>query len=201
MQRYYYKFRVYFDDVEDFVRDIEILSTDNFESFHTAIVEAVGLKNGELASFSICDPKWNKQKEITLIDMGDDEQLEEPEYEEDDDFSTKSHLPKFVMDSSTLKDFIADPHQRLIYEYDFLNTKVFYIELLKTLQVPENADVNQFPKCVHKSGEMPKDVPKLDTTADNELYLEDESEFDNGFEDGYNDEDLDLGAVDEYSEF
>ena len=201
MQKYYYKFRVYFDDVEDFIRDIEILSTDNFESFHKAIVEAVGLKSGELASFSICDQKWNKQKEITLIDMGDNEQIEEPEYDEEDDFSTKSHLPKFVMANSTLKDFIADPHQHLIYEYDFLNPKIFYIELLKTLQVSENTDIKHFPKCVHKSGEMPKEAPKLNSTITNEPYLEEGDEFDSEFEDGYNDEDLDFGAIDECPEY
>ncbi len=31
---YCYKFRVFFDEIEDFVRDIEISSTDNFESFN-----------------------------------------------------------------------------------------------------------------------------------------------------------------------
>ncbi|MDR1346067.1 MAG: plasmid pRiA4b ORF-3 family protein [Bacteroidales bacterium] len=199
MQRYYYKFRVYFDDIEDFLRDIEILSTDHFESFHAALIEAVGLKRGELASFSVCDPKWNKQKEITLIDMGDDDLLENPEYEEGDGFSTKSHLPQFVMGSSVLKDFIADPHQRLIYEYDFLNPKVFYIELLKTLQVPEYADNNDFPRCVYKSGELPIEAPKLGDSIGDESYLEEEDlDNDNGFEDGFNDEDLDLNAVDDY---
>jgi hypothetical protein len=200
MQRYYYKFRVYFDDIEDFLRDIEILSTDHFESFHTALIKAIGLKSGELASFSVCDPKWNKQKEITLIDMGNDAPLENPEYEEEDGFSTKSHLPQFVMGSSILKDFIVDPHQRLIYEYDFLNPQVFYIELLKTLQVPEYADNSNFPRCVHKSGELPKEAPKLDALIDNESYLEEE-DSDSGFEDGFNEEDLDLNAVDDYPGF
>jgi hypothetical protein len=201
MQRYYYKFRVYFDDVEDFVRDIEILSTDNFESFHTALIEAVGLKSGELASFSVCDPKWNKQKEITLIDMGDDDPLENPaEYDEEDGFSTKSHLPQFVMANSILKDFIADPHQRLIYEYDFLNPKVFYLELLKTLQVMKDTGSHNFPKCVYKSGELPKEAPKLDT-LDDESYLNEEEDSNNDFEDGFNEEDLDLSAVDDYSGF
>jgi len=201
MQRYYYKFRIYFDDVEDFVRDIEVLSTDNFESFHTSIIESVGLKSGELASFSVCDPKWNKQKEITLIDMDDDEIVEEPEYDDDDDFSTKSHLPKYVMHDSILKDFIADPHQRLIYEYDFFNPKVFYIELLKTLQVPDNILLDTFPRCVYRSGEIPQELPKIDHLNHNASYLEDGDELDTEFEDGYNDEDIDFGTVDEYSEY
>ena len=39
---FYYKFRVYYDEVEDFVRDIEILSTDNFESFHNILFSSIG---------------------------------------------------------------------------------------------------------------------------------------------------------------
>ena len=134
---YYYKFRVYYDEVEDFVRDIEILSNDNFENFHKILVSSIGLDGQELASFYVCDSKWNKQKEISLMDMGDDSEKEEPEYEEDDEFSLRSKLPISVMKDSLLKDFIADPHQHLMYEYDFLNPKVFYIELLKVLKEEE----------------------------------------------------------------
>ena len=103
---YYYKFRVYYDEVEDFVRDIEILSNDNFESLHKALLDAIPLDGKELASFYICDSKWNKQKEISLMDMEDDEAKEIPEYEEDDEFSLRSRLPISVMHDSLLKDYI-----------------------------------------------------------------------------------------------
>ena len=112
---YYYKFRVYYDEVEDFVRDIEILSNDNFESLHKALLDAIPLDGKELASFYICDSKWNKQKEISLMDMGDDEVKEEPEYDDEDEYSLRSRLPIFVMRDSLLKDFISDPHQHIMY--------------------------------------------------------------------------------------
>ena len=144
---YFYKFRVYYDEVEDFVRDIEILSNDNFENFHKILLSSIGLDGQELASFYICDSKWNKQKEISLMDMGDDSEKEEPEYEEGDEFSLRSKLPISVMKDSLLKDFITDPHQHIMYEYDFLNPKVFYIELLKVLQTE---DGQGFPRCTHK---------------------------------------------------
>ena len=47
---YFYKFRVYYDEVEDFVRDIEILSNDNFENFHKILLSSIGLDGQELAS-------------------------------------------------------------------------------------------------------------------------------------------------------
>ncbi len=192
---YYYKFRVYFDDVEDFVRDIEILSTDNFQSFHNVLYEAIGLKGNELSSFFICDKKWNKQKEITLIDMGDEAVTAEPEYGEEDDFSTKSDIPKTVMQNSLLKDFISDPHQQIIYEYDFLKPKVFYIELLKVQ--PEQTGV-QYPRCSYKVKELPKEEHlTLPLSLEND-FMEEPSD---DFEDGYNDEDqIDLTSIEDFPE-
>lgn len=187
---FYYKFRVYFDEVEDFVRDIEILSTDNFESFYRILYLSLGLSGNELASFSICDSKWNKKNEITLIDMCDDQNAEVPEYDENDDFSTRSNLPKFIMKDSILKDFIKDPHQNIIFEFDFLNPMVFYIELMKTLEVKDSVT---YPRCTKSVKELPKKVEKLNINPEDDNINPDdeanlESPFD--FDDDFSDEDL-----------
>ncbi|MBQ7551018.1 MAG: hypothetical protein IJT04_05795 [Bacteroidales bacterium] len=199
----YYKFRVYYDEVEDFVRDIEIEANDSFESFHKILLSSIGLDGKELASFFICDSKWNKQKEISLMDMGDDDEKEEPVYEEEDEYSLRSKLPIFVMKDSLLKDFITNPHQQLMYEYDFLNPKVFYIELLKIL--PEEKGVT-YPRCTHSVKELPKELKnfKLPNIDDgyNELLEETEDmddEYGGDFEDGY--DDLDMSGFDEFKEF
>lgn len=195
---YFYKFRVYYDEVEDFVRDIEILSNDNFENFHKILLASIGLDGQELASFYICDSKWNKQKEISLMDMGDDSEKEEPEYEEGDEFSLRSKLPISVMKDSLLKEFITDPHQHIMYEYDFLNPKVFYIELLKVLTAEDGV---QYPRCTNKVKELPKQVkqqplPNPDDGFDE--LLEEEDDLDGGFEEGY--DDLDLNGLSEFSD-
>ena len=192
---YYYKFRVSFDDVEDFVRDLEILSNDNFQSFHQIIYDSTGLTGNELASFFICDKKWNKQKEITLINMDDESLAETPEYSDDDDFSTKSNIPKSVMSDSLLKDFISDPHQQLIYEYDFLNPKTFYIELLK---IQPQQDGVQYPRCTHQAKELPKEEHHVILPNPGDDF---ESIISDDFEDGYNEEDhVDLSSLDDFSE-
>ena len=194
--KHYYKFRVYYDEVEDFVRDIEILSNDNFENFHKILFSSIGLKGNELASFYLCDSKWNKQKEISLMDMGDDSEKEEPEYEDEDSYSLRSKLPIFVMKDSLLKDFISDPHQHIIYEYDFLNPKVFYIELLKALPAEEGVE---YPRCTHSVKEMPKELKNVVLpNPDDDFKLEDEDEDDNdGFDDGY--DEMDLNGLDEFN--
>jgi hypothetical protein len=176
---YYYKFKILFDEVEDFERNIEILSSDNFESFHKILYHSIGLTGHELASFSICDSKWNKKQEITLIDMQDDRELETPDYEEDEEYSTSSNIPKFIMKDAVLRDFITEPHQHIMYEYDFINPKVFYIELLKTLQAKENA---KYPHCTFSQGALPKQ-------EEHKLSSEPETEFLNDFMDEAEDED------------
>lgn len=190
---YYYKFKVFYDEVEDFVRDVDVLANTNFEDFHLFLYKCLGLQGNEFAAFSICDQKWNKQKEITLMDTSEeDEDFENPEYEEEDSFSTKSRLPKFVMKDAILKDFITDPHQHILYEYDFMDPKTFYIEFQKVAQT-EKPD--EFPRCTYQKGVMPvrltaKDLPQPEVDEASLLLDELEEEEDEfGFNDGYNEED------------
>ena len=140
---YTYKFRLFFDEVEDFVRDFELLADQTFLDFHNIIIQSInGLDGKELASFYICDGNWHKIKEITLLDMDDKE-----------DGYDQRHLPKIIMDDAILCDLIDDPHQRLVYEYDFLNLKTFFIELLKS---SESNDESTYPRCTASAGELPK---------------------------------------------
>jgi len=177
---YYYKFKISFDEVEDFERNIEILSSDNFESFHHILYDSIGLKGNELASFSICDAKWNKKQEITLIDMQDDSEAEMPNYDEEEEFSTSSNIPKFIMKDAVLKDFISDPHQHIVYEFDFINPKIFYIELLKALPAKEDED---YPRCTLSKGILPATDEHIPSTHP-------EDEFLNNFLDEIDEDDL-----------
>ncbi len=198
---YYYKFKVFFDEIEDFERDVEIPANSNFEDFHHFLYDCLGLKGNEFAAFSICDQKWNKQKEITLTDTSDeDDSFENPDYDEEDTFSTKSNIPKFVMKEAILKDFITDPHQNILYEYDFINPKTFYIEFQKAAKTDKPED---FPRCTFSKGELPVKVsisdmpqPEFDESV---LSLDDEDNFDDDFDDGYNEEDY--SDLNEFNEF
>ena len=171
---YVYKFRLTFDEVEDFVRDYEILSNQTFLDFHNIIIQSINLNSKELASFYIADHRWEKHKEITLMDMMDEEE-------------EQAEVPKSVMADAVLSDYIDDPHQKMIYEYDFLNLKTFYIELLKTSKVDDAAAIAKYPKCTHSKGEIPKSCKEL---SPDELLIDnfDDDVFTD--DDGYNPEDL-----------
>ncbi len=139
-----YKFRMLSEENEDFIRDFEIQAVQTFEDFHKIINDSVVLKGNELASFYICDQKWNKQIEITLLDMRDD-------HKDDDDESEKENLETYVMNQAQIKDHINEPHQRLLYEYDFLDPKVFFIELLS---VYKQKDDDPYPRCSLTRGNL-----------------------------------------------
>jgi len=174
-----YKFKVLFDDQDDFIREIEILPSQTFEDLHKILLASTGLNGQELASFYICNSGWRKLKEITLLDMNDE--TEEEEDDEDTD-KTRTKIPTFVMKDAILKEFIDDPHQRILFVYDFLDIKTFYIELTKIVSSALTAD--NFPKCTKSTGSLskkPGTIPPVYPGMDSDepdLIKEDEPEED-----------------------
>lgn len=164
-----YKFRLLTDTNDDFIRDIEIQAGQSFLDFHKIISQSSNLNGDELASFHICDQKWNKEKEITLIDMLEGE---------DNDGEKKPVEETFVMKDALIRNFIDHPHQRLLYEYDFLNMRTFFIELLS---VHKQKDDGTYPRCTLKKGELEQPLPPeslLDDEEDDELTRQLISDYD-----------------------
>ena len=129
---YIYKFRITSDDVEDFLRDIEILSNQTFEQFHYFIVETLEFKQSELASFFICDQKWRRKHEITLMDMGDDDSFTN----DDDESPIKHKIPRTIMQNSVLNQHIVMPNQihGIIELKDVANVGIQHFEPLPNQQ-------------------------------------------------------------------
>ena len=132
-----YRFRVTFEDFDDIHRDIEIKSTQTFEDFHQAIHSAIGFDGAKPTSFYMSDDYWKKGKEITTRELKQDEK---------DRVAT--------MKKSRLCDFIADPHQKIYYVFDFHAMWTFHIELIKIF-VNEEPGVT-YPRCIKVTGEPPK---------------------------------------------
>lgn len=172
-----YRFRLLLEDQEDFLRDFEILSSQTFTDFHNIIKLSVELPGNELASFYVCDPNWRKKKEITLINMQENDMRED---DDDDDRRgpKKDRMPIYVMEKVRIKDVIDDPHQRLLYVYDFYNPRTFYLELTRIL---EAGSKDLYPMCVKSEGKLIVATPAIPIT-DSPDSEEDEiallSEFD-----------------------
>ena len=57
-----YRFTIISDEVDDFVREIQIDPEATFLDFHEAILKSVGYTNDQMTSFFICDDDWEKGK-------------------------------------------------------------------------------------------------------------------------------------------
>lgn len=151
-----YKFKITFEDYDDIYRVIEIKSTQTFFDFHKAILDSIGFDQKQMASFYMSNDSWKKFQEVTLEDMSD---TDEPE----------KKLP--IMSKSKLADFIADPHQKMIYIYDFIELWTLHIELTG-IEIKEAAG-KKYPLCSKTSGLPPKQYDKVQRFG-----LVDDNEFD-----------------------
>ena len=144
-----YRFRLLFEEQDDFLRDIEIKPGQTFKDFHDIILQSSEIEGNELASFFICDPRWNKQREITLIDMG--VKIPDTDPDNNDEKPVKVPLPVMIMEEVKIREVIDDPHQRILFEYNFLNPRTFFIELIK---IVDGDPKKAYPICVKKEGTL-----------------------------------------------
>ena len=138
-----YRFTLISDEVDDFIREIKIDSEATFHDFHEAILKAAGYKNDQLTSFFICDDDWEKEQEITLEDMG-----------------TSSDEDSYIMKETKLSDLLEDEKQKLLYVFDPLSERVFFIELSEIIT---GKDLDN-AICSRKAGEAPKQTLDFDET-------------------------------------
>ena len=164
-----YRFTLISDEVDDFIREIKIDSEATFHDFHEAILKAAGYKNDQLTSFFICDDDWEKEQEITLEDMG-----------------TSSDEDSYIMKETKLSDLLEDEKQKLLYVFDPLSERVFFIELSEIIT---GKDLDN-AICSRKAGEAPKQTLDFDEMmANNGGNLDLDENF-------YGDQDCDMEDFD-----
>ncbi len=168
-----YKFRIISDEVNDFLREIDIDSEASFYDLHKAILESTGYKDDQMTSFFICDDDWEKETEITLEDMG------QSSYEED----------SYVMKDTKLSELLEDEKQKLLYVFDPLAERVFFIELSKIIT---KKDMDK-AVCTRKIGDAPQQTINFDEQMnvnstldmDEKFYGDEEFDMDDFDKDGY----------------
>ena len=144
-----YRFRLISEDHDNLIRDFEILPGQTFLDFHAVILESTELTFCKKASFFITDKKYKKDREISLKS----EKRQIRKYDEDLDEMVSLTIVPPLMKKSKLKDYIEDPHQKIIYEFQGNEFYSFHIELFKIVQTDGSWS---YPRCVKKTGELPK---------------------------------------------
>ncbi len=168
-----FRFRILHDELDNFQREIEIKSNQNFLDFNNIIIETINLKGNELASFFVCDKDWTKEDEITLLNMSFD--------------GNEKHM----MSNCAINEFVENLHQKLIYEYDFLNLITFYIELIDISKATKSVS---YPRCVLTKGILSSNGSSKNENSIKELLIKEFNELliddyipdsDNAFVDDY----------------
>jgi hypothetical protein len=152
-----YKFKLTFEEYEDISRVIEIKSSQTFFEFHKAILDSVGFDQKQMASFYMSNDTWKKEQEITLEDMSDDRD--------------ENSIPIPTMKDSRLSMFVNDPHQKIVYVYDFIEMWTMHLELV-AIEMKEKTGI-KYPLCSKSVGLAPKQYDKVQRFG-----LVDENEFD-----------------------
>ncbi|MDD3737976.1 MAG: hypothetical protein PHP31_01610 [Lentimicrobiaceae bacterium] len=194
-------FEVSIPDDDDFIRVIEIDDESNFLDLYNFLIKTVDFNEYELASFYVCDKKWRKLEEITLIDMGltDEEneifEFEDEDSDDDDDIIGKDKkIPVSNMEDVLIKDKIDKKELNLILEYDFISPIMLYLRLT---DIATKKDKVKYPKLIKSVGEIESDsigdmfsdlmsgddYSDSDYISDEDFMDEDLSEFGEEFDD------------------
>lgn len=170
-----YKFILVNDEVDNFSREIQIDPDASFLDLRDAILDSVGYTKDDINSFYICDDDWSRQAEVTLMDMG-----------------TSSDTDLWIMEDTPISQLVEDEGQKLMFVFDFLTERAFFIEL-KDVITGKYLDKAE---CTSKKGNPP--AQKVDLDAFEEKIDARHSELSFDFDDfdieGFNDDELPEGS-------
>ena len=181
-----YRFKIVSDEVDNFCREIEIDADASFLTLRNAILDSVGYTKDELNSFFLCDDDWEKREEITLEDMGT--------YSDDD---------IWLMDDTHINELVEEEGQRLIFVFDYLTERSFFMELKDVITRKTLMD----PLCTRTEGKPPHqhvNINEFDAQLEKKMAAaaSEEEELDIEFygDSGYNEDELPEG-FDDYPQF
>lgn len=135
-----FKFRIVSDEVENYKREIQIDAQATFLDLKNAICESNGWDKTMMDSFFLCDYGWEKQKEVTYEDMGNDSEQE-----------------VWLMDDTVLEDMIDDEGQRLLFVFDYLTDRALFMEMIELTPGKTLKD----PVCSLSRGQAPRQTVDL----------------------------------------
>ncbi|TCO07094.1 IS1096 element passenger TnpR family protein [Natronoflexus pectinivorans] len=172
-----YFFRAISNESDDFILDIAIDSKSTFLDLHQFIQQKLNFDPAQMTSFFLTDENWNKEQEITLIDMMEEEGT------------------VLVMDKVRLEDLITDTKQRVLYAFDLFAERVLFMELTNI----DGGNLKE-PVCTRMEGTPPPQFSEegfnFDDALEADAFLSDDDMDDiiregGDFPDDLSDEDFD----------
>ncbi len=163
-----FKFTLLSDEVDDFRLAISIDSDATFLDLHQAILEAINFEKNTLTSFFICSDEWEKEQEITLIEM-----------------DTASEYDNLVMEDTVLDEVLDYEKQKLLFVFDFLYDRMLFMELSEIISGKNKKTVEIVSLTGHPPAQnVSEDIEVKDIRIDLD-------------QDFYGDEDFDMDELDD----
>jgi len=137
-----FHFRMVDPLVNDFLREYQMSSGVTFYDFYRFLSADLLLQSEFLMSFFTANEDWEKQMELTLLDMGD----------------SSTELPTVAMNTVRLGDVMTQVGDRLIFCYDIFLNRNLYLQLVDI----EEGEVGLLPgKCLKAVGANPAPSPDM----------------------------------------
>ena len=160
------------EEGDNFRRVFEADSEATFLDLHKAILASVKYPDDQMTSFFMCNDRWEKEQEVTLVPM-------------DSNFE----YDNMVMESTRLSDLMEEQGQRLIYIFDPMFERYFFGSLKAIL--PGSMEG---VRCIESKGKAPQ---QLHTEDPMEGLIGKDGKADwEGDEDFYGDSEYDEGDID-----
>lgn len=161
-----YKFQIVSQESQNFRLEVALDEKHSFFEFHTIIQKSVGFESHQLASFFVSGEKWKKLVEISMLDLG------------------INGGAFFIMQKTRVKDLLNEVGQQLLYTFDFLNDRSFFIELNGIIMEKNLIE----PFVTLKQGDAPVQVLGEELVDQEQGILQEEEVY------------MDFGELDDYTE-
>ena len=116
------KFRVSWEEDDAIYRDVLVKHTQNFQDLHSIILKAFEFDQKHDATFYRSNDTWQRGREISK-----------------EVYDRAYKVAPLLMEETIIGSEIIDTNQHFIYEYDFVKSWSFLIQLI---QVVKNADAD-----------------------------------------------------------
>ena len=116
------KFRVSWEEDDAIYRDVLVKHTQNFQDLHISILKAFDFDQKHDATFYRSNDTWQRGREISK-----------------EVYDRAYKVAPLLMEETTIGTEIIDTNQHFIYEYDFVKSWSFLIQLI---QVIKNVDAD-----------------------------------------------------------
>lgn len=136
-----YRFIVGSEEAENFKLEIAIDSEDTFLRLRNVILDAAGYNKEQIDSFYICDEDWQKEREVTYIDM-----------------DTDSDEDAWIMEDTHLSELLDEEGQKIKFVFDYMTERYFYMRLKEI----EPGKSLRDPLCERKVGKAPIEMVDMD---------------------------------------